>query len=487
MCRSIESFDSILLSLVRSDPASPNYGKHWTPKEVINTFAPSNDTIDSVSRWLMGVGFPQDRFRFSSSKGWITLDATVQEAEDLFQTEFYSYERSSDKAKSTACEQYFLPEPINPHVDFITPGTQLAPPPPGQHGASPCDSARRLGENVSISGLNLDTCDRYITPGCIDALYRIPKGDRANPQNRLGIREYDSDKYAQEDLDLFFANFEKEIPAGTHPKLVPIGGATAPASANWSGEESALDFQLAYPIIWPQGTTLFQAATYPGRGSKPPDMFLDAIGNFYGSETAPETRLEDPDEESDAELTNVVSISYGGDELEFAGSHQRRRCFEFMKLGLLGHTIVMSSGDNGVAARKYVNNDNGCIGLHSDIFAPVEGGDCPFLTSVGATTVVPGHSVADPETAVQRYASGGGFSNLFARPLYQQQAVLKYLLDYKPPYDSYELYPEDTTELNATFLESLGGVYNRIGRAYPDVSANGDNILVSRCQMWYLR
>jgi tripeptidyl-peptidase-1 len=49
---------------------------------------------------------------------------------------------------------------------------------------------------------------------------------------------------------------------------------------------------------------------------------------------------------------------------------------------------------------------------------------------VGATKVYPGKSIFDPESAVYDpnidYASGGGFSNVYDRPKYQNDAVEKY-------------------------------------------------------------
>ena len=58
---------------------------------------------------------------------------------------------------------------------------------------------------------------------------------------------------------------------------------------------------------------------------------------------------------------------------------------------------------------------------------------CPYVTSIGATQINPGSTVADPEVACNQVIfSGGGFSNVFDMPTYQQQAVQNYLLNYKP-------------------------------------------------------
>ena len=56
-----------------------------------------------------------------------------------------------------------------------------------------------------------------------------------------------------------------------------------------------------------------------------------------------------------------------------------------------------------------------------------------------------------------KLSSGGGFSNVFAPPSYQQTAVEDYLTNYPPPYSS--------------------SIFNASGRGYPDLSANGYAIL----------
>lgn len=72
------------------------------------------------------------------------------------------------------------------------------------------------------------------------------------------------------------------------------------------------------------------------------------------------------------------------------------------------------------------------------------------------------------------YSSGGGFSNIYAIPKYQQSAVANYFAKHNPPYKHYSTLVNSTAQIAA--LGKHGGLYNRIGRGIPDVSANGDNI-----------
>lgn len=62
--------------------------------------------------------------------------------------------------------------------------------------------------------------------------------------------------------------------------------------------------------------------------------------------------------------------------------------------------------------------------------------------------------VTDPESVCSEVIqSGGGFSNQFPVPSYQQAATAEYLKKFPPPYPA--------------------GTFNASGRGYPDISANG--------------
>ncbi len=63
------------------------------------------------------------------------------------------------------------------------------------------------------------------------------------------------------------------------------------------------------------------------------------------------------------------------------------------------------------------------------------------------------------------FSSSGGFSNYFPQPWYQISAVEEYFRTAKL---SYPYYSEFEVNFNTT-----KGLYNRIGRGYPDVASNG--------------
>jgi tripeptidyl-peptidase I len=244
-------------------------------------------------------------------------------------------------------------------------------------------------------------------------------------------------------------------------------------------------------IVYPQTTTDYQTGGKQYENTKKPGIFnsfLDAIdGSYctytYGNETGddPDIDPQDPGGKHDCgtlKPTNVISLSYGWYENHYPLNYMIRQCNEFMKLALQGVTVVAASGDAGVTGNGQ------CLGPGFNITSPTFP-SCPYITLVGATELMPGNSPSYPERAVStRLTSGGGFSNVFPQPSYQANAVnssvylqthfetsllshYRFLTNHKPPFPSY-------STSNGT-IPTDGGVYNRNGRAYPDVAAVGNN------------
>lgn len=191
--------------------------------------------------------------------------------------------------------------------------------------------------------------------------------------------------------------------------------------------------------------------------------------------------------------TNVISLSYGGQESDVPINYQKRQCLEYMKLGLQGISFLYASGDSGVSNYPgNIDGPTGCLGPNLNVFNPTWPGTCPFVTSVGATKVYPGKTVRDPESAVYdpagfpysvNYSSGGGFSNIYPVPSYQKAHIANYFKEHDPSYPYYSALAPNTSDRSVlvdigALAGTTGGIYNRIGRGIPDVSANGDNIAV---------
>lgn len=279
-------------SRVSSDPDSKNYGKFWTEEEVIQTFAPSDDSVNTVKDWLIDSGIHDSRITHSDNKGWLAFVATGEELEKLLHANFYQYEDSETGDTAVSTERYHVPKDITKHIDYITPGIRF---PFLQKRGDALRQPLRIPTPPHIQaiiGANDTSCADAITPDCIAQLYQIPPvAIPPWPENTLGIFE-EGDQYNQTDLDSYWSTYPSYgIPNGTHPLLASIDGGQSPGRRVFG--ESNLDFSLAFPIIYPQNITLFQtddqhSAAF-GRGLF--NTFLDAIDGVNHNPTLLRLRI----------------------------------------------------------------------------------------------------------------------------------------------------------------------------------------------------
>ncbi|TDL19226.1 subtilisin-like protein [Rickenella mellea] len=480
----VHQIEELLMSV--SHPESPSYGKHWSPEKVVEHFAPSDGTVEAVKNWLADVGFSADRMRLSPSKGWLEVNVTTAEAEDLLKAEYHVYEHPSG-VEQIGCQSYSLPQHIREHIDIIQPTVHFNHRPPVTTQKHKRANGKLTNINTHIrpkpgggkihpsaATASLANCDANITPACLQALYSINYTPVATSQNSYGIAEFTPQAFLQGDLDLFFGNFSPSQ-VGSSPVLVSIDGGTVQTTSqsfNFNGE-SDLDLEYAMSLTNPQPITLLQAGDLVEGASF--GNLLDALDasfcTFEGGDDPtqdgiyPDTAnggFKGPESCGIIPPPNVISVSYGQDESSVTAAYAIRQCNEYGKIGLMGTTVLYSSGDDGVAGGGGVClAANGRPSRRGTKFNPGFPVTCPFVTAVGATQIDPGKTVDDPEGACEQVIfSGGGFSNIFAMPSYQQDAVTSFLTNHPPPFTS------------AQFNNS-GKV-----RAFPDLSANGANYVI---------
>lgn len=183
-------------------------------------------------------------------------------------------------------------------------------------------------------------------------------------------------------------------------------------------------------------------------------------------------------------IPSVISMSYTWAEIEQCrwdptncadyNSYIVRVNSEFQKLGARGVTLLASAGDGGA----HGTSDDDC---GDKVVRPSFPGSSPYVTSVGGTmiqagtgvfggksplctSVIPGQCVLNGTQIVLTSAngalvtSGGGFSNVAARPSYQDNAVKPYVAN-----------PKNTP---------AAGNFNASGRGYPDVAALGHQCFI---------
>jgi len=492
-----------------SHPESERYGQHWTASQVAQAFAPSDETIDAVGDWLRTAGVEGERVKQTGGRSWLSVNVTVQEAENLLRTKYHVYEHEETGQPHVACEEYSIPASLKHHIDFVYPSVHFDAkvlPPKNQRrglhdlaqsraqrrdsstqaksvGAPGSASLPKLGQWLPSDGVftQLANCSHQITPWCLRLLYKFPPGSSANRKNSFGVVEYTPQAYVPADLDLFFQNFSKQQ-VGNRPVLKSIDGGYPQQDYMGFGYngESDLDFEYAMTLLYPQNVTLYQVGDlYEGASF---NNFLDAIDGSYCTYEGGDDPTQDgiyPDAEGynqpetcgAYDATKVISTSYSYNEHDLTPFYTQRQCNEYMKLGLMGVSVLYSSGDYGVAG-----NGDVCIngtgldapyinGTRGGSFNPSFPGTCPYITSVGATQVINGTNLlttfTQPEKACETVIySGGGFSNYFPLPDYQSNAVRSWFQNYPPPYGADKFNNSQQT------------------RGYPDISANGAKYVV---------
>ncbi|WYZ39383.1 hypothetical protein EsH8_III_001297 [Colletotrichum jinshuiense] len=492
-------------------PDSPNYGKHWSHAEIVEMFAPKQETIALVMQWLESEGIQRERVELSKGRNWIQFNGTAGEVERLLKTEYHVYKHEQGHVH-VACDKYHVPEHLVQHIDMITPTvhfdqrigeqrkntkhelseehveelkkrqlkkrelleTREVAAKGGKSPAiqgSPDSSFRpKQGAVVMNALMDLSQCDAMITPDCLRALYATPHGSLKASNNTLGIVEYTPQAFLQSDLDMYFNEFEPRL-KGKTPIVSLVGNAviqTQNQSFRFNGE-SSLDLQFAMAMIYPQTATLYQVGDLNQGASF--NNFLDAIDGSYCNFQGGGSKDPNIDGQYDSKvcgsvpMVNVISTSYGFNEADLGRKYVERQCNEYMKLGLAGVTVLYSSGDSGVGGngQQCIDSDTGAYNEGKNgIFNPSFPGGCPWVTSVGATQILEGSTVHTPESACQKAIfSGGGFSNVFAIPDYQKSMMQEYYNKNAPPYgaDRYN--------------------NSKVVRGFPDISANGANYVTA--------
>ncbi|KAH9923428.1 peptidase S8/S53 domain-containing protein [Epithele typhae] len=460
----VDNLEAFLLDV--SDPSSPNYGKHWTQAKVSQTFRPTAETVDTVHAWLTGsAGIDSSRVRLTKNDAYIEVNVTIAEAEALLGTQYFVYQHEHGSIHVACGDRYHLPAHVSKHVDTVWPTFHFDAMPRSRRrntrpetlaGSTPI--ARPFNQTLSplTESDGLSSCWMTTTLDCLRALYNFTYELTVPEKHSMGIVEFGTETLSYTDLDAFFQAYAPSM-VGTRPTWVGLDGGTDLLI------EPNLDFQYAMGLLGGNVNMLQYQVTNDGPywAYLNIDYLMDAIDGDYCTfeggdppflSTGPGNRTNGAMRWSPAR--HVVSVSYLQAEFAFGDFYATRMCTEFGKLALMGTTVIFSSGDNGVASLG-----GSCGGDNNTDFYPQIANTCPYVLSVGATQIIKNHQVTDPEEATSAvFKSGGGFSNYIPRPSFQDAAVQNFI----------ENYAGDVPD----------GVYNKSGRAYPDVSANGYNYRV---------
>ena len=431
-----EQFEQTLYNM--ADPAHEDYGKHLSKSELKRMLKPREEASTSVLDWLSDSGIPWDAIE---DKGeWINFYATVQQAELMLDTEFnvYHNDQMGNKVRTV---RYSLPDKLQEHIEMIQPTTRFGQIRPHWSQVLDVQTYGRASGQASAQDPVAASCNTSITPSCLRDLYNIEGKAIANSSSSNNNTDHGFAAFANfleqypryDDLETFEAEYAPYA-TGENFTWSGIAGGLLNQSSAADATEANLDVQYLLSVGYPVPIHAYSTA---GRGPLVPDLDQPDPDN---SQNEPFldffTYLLDLEDE---ELPHTLSASYGEDEQSVPLSYRTSVCSLIGQLGARGVSVIFSSGDTGVGSACQTND-----GTNTTAFLPIFPAACPYVTSVGGTTQV------EPEFAVS--FSSGGFSNTWARPAYQEQAV-------------------------SAYLDKLGekweGLYNASGRGFPDVAAQG--------------
>jgi tripeptidyl-peptidase I len=429
------SFNTLLDHLSEtSDPFHERYGNHLSKEQVDELMRPTDETLREVKDWLSWHGVEDDAFSASSDR-YITVNIPVSLAETLLNTTYHVYAHTNTEETIVRTLSYSLPRHLHNHINLVSPTTYFGTTQSMRVTSFVVPKTRPISDVSDVTPPN--SCKTAITPTCLKDLYNtVNYTPTQTATNKIGITGYLAQFASLADLTTFAKKFLPKA-VGANFTVQEVNGGVN--TQNNPGVEANLDTQYATGLSWPTPMIFYTT------GGSPP---------FINDSNSP-TNMNEPylnwldfiATVADNELPHTFSTSYGDDEQTVPADYAKEVCNGFAALGSRGASIMFSSGDAGVGGGNCETN----TGTPKVQFQPAFPASCPFVTAVGATTGIA------PEIAVTDFASGGGFSNLFAQPSYQSSAVSAYL-----------------DKLGST----NSGLFNRTGRAYPDVSAQGQNFQV---------
>ena len=280
-------------------------------------------------------------------------------------------------------------------------------------------------ETSAVTGCSGST----ITPACLSNLYSFA-GATAYSTGLMGIAGFLKQYAIKSDLTAFMKKYATEGNSAQTFSCVTVNGGSCTATT--PGVEANLDVQYARAITENIPNVFYSTGGSPpwlGSGTNTNEPYLEFLDYLLALPTA--------------SLPNTLSISYGDDESTVPLDYATNVCNLFSQLGARGVSVLVASGDSGVGDTCTING--------KPFFTTSFPAGCPWVTTVGGTT---GNT---PETAWT--SSGGGFSEVFGRPAYQNATVNNWLTT-------------DTTH------NGVSSYFNHSGRAYPDVAAQSTNFVI---------
>ncbi|KAH9054087.1 subtilisin-like protein [Lactarius vividus] len=398
-----------------SEPGHPRYRAYLTKGQVVELVAPRPETLELVNSWLEHHGISSSSTSMTHRGNTLTLKGiSVTQANTLLSASYKLYRHVERGETIVRTVGYSLPVALHGHVLTVAPTTSFVSSraqwqtPQNRSDrtvkATPEEPATMLSGRAKVN---------FVTPSFLRWLYDseayTPKTHGENVLGIVGLLEHYP---SPADLTMFMQKYRSEADDATFTVVEVNGGGYDPTHPN---EEANMDIQYAEVMAYPTSHIFYST----GRSNMGHD-FAIWLEYILDQENIPQT----------------ISISYSHEEHSVPREYAIYVCEMFAELAVRGVSVLVSSGNDGIGKGTCLRDDG------TVRFGPTFPGSCPYVTVVGATT--------DYEPEVGAEFSGGGFSDYFERPWYQEEAV-------------------------STFLQDLGnqykGFYSASGRGIPDIAA----------------
>lgn len=433
-----------------SDPRSSLYGKHWTLNEIYDLIAPPSSVTQAVINFLLASGVePQN---IINRRDALNVKAPVQVVERIFKCKLHAFRKIAGSAgrqpvSVAALGPWSLPKSIAAHVDMVV-GISDFPIPKRLRPTFDIEEAPEYPFPYRGKGL--------IVPEVVRRLYNISEDVMVtNANSSVAVCEFQGDDcFSYKDNALYLQRVNR--PYTNVSRII--------GKQNWQpvgcDGESTLDVQMVLGLA-------------PGT---PQVTYFSNVDWMY---TYTQLYLSIPNP------PKISSLSWGWMEADQCqldsgvcqhlginnAQYINRTDVEFMKLGVMGISILICTQDEGAPS------DNNVDCSSSKLVWPIYPASSPYVTAVGGTALMPAsnnfnftspicHRFPCCEGTVETsamapnsgYTSGGGFSDINKRQPWQETAV--------------------ETWLNSSAIRPPAGQFSVGGRAYPDISAVGEMVYV---------
>ncbi|EGG23826.1 hypothetical protein DFA_05962 [Cavenderia fasciculata] len=347
-----------------SNPQSASYGKYLSKKEIDSLTGATREAVQSVTKHLLASGL--NKKEFSIHGDYIQVHTTVVKAEAVFEAEFYKFvSLVSGEERIRVYGDASLPTELAQHVDFVVGISEFIEDKKFTEAIKETLSALESKPSVA-KNLKAPAGGPTMTPSVIKSYYGVPSNLKATNQESYQMIAAFNDFFSLGALQYFDSKF------GISSSDVKVNRQGPNCMAQQCDEmESNLDIQYSTAMALGANT-----------------LFKNHANGQWVLDFALEIASASP-------LPMVASLSYGFSEIEQCLltnecttlnydnlQYIERTNTAFQKLGLMGMTIFVSSGDDGATSFYYTSGNNPIDPSH---YCPLGGcastsTQCPMIT-----------------------------------------------------------------------------------------------------------